>query len=295
MGNSSSSSGRHHDETVDYGSLVPQGVYTGPRDWNQSVVTQLIVQRKLAPFYRPLEEYEESWDDDQILAARKELPESSEHGHDAPTRPEAGRSSHGKRPSSGKEFRPEAAVYRGATECPICFLVRPCPVFSPCPPQFITSFPSIILPISTNPDAAAKLSARSALCKSSELSLLPPTSSPNPPRAPTVSKTTLVWYILLLPGEQALAAMALHPYRLRTLPVYRPKQQCPPTSGARRATAQMPPKLSQLVRMVLRTPRRQLIIRYRSNSTRLGGQARCCQSSSCPTCQSEDYHAAGGR
>ncbi|TEB36180.1 hypothetical protein FA13DRAFT_1787661 [Coprinellus micaceus] len=124
MGNSSSSSGRHHEEMVDYGSLQPQGVYTGPQDWNQSVVTQLIVARKIAPFYRPLEEYEESWDDDQILAARKELPESSENS-DTAARGDAVRSSHSKRPNGGKEFRPDAAVYRGATECPICFLYYP--------------------------------------------------------------------------------------------------------------------------------------------------------------------------
>lgn len=122
MGNSSSSSGRHHEETVDYGALVPQGVYTGAQDWNQSVVAQLIASRRLAPFYRPLEEYEESWDDDQILAARKE-PNSGENNNETTGRAEPSKSGHSKRPSAGKEFRPEVAVYRGAVECPICFLV----------------------------------------------------------------------------------------------------------------------------------------------------------------------------
>ena len=127
MGNSASSGRGHHEETVDFGYLTPQGIYTGPRDWNQTIVTQLIIDRKLAPFYRPLEDYDESWDDDQILAARKEPPE-----------PEGGESSradsvssvsakgHAKRPSAAKEpvRHPEAAIYRGAVECPICFLVR---------------------------------------------------------------------------------------------------------------------------------------------------------------------------
>ncbi|RXW13906.1 hypothetical protein EST38_g11949 [Candolleomyces aberdarensis] len=124
MGNSSSSS-RNHEETVDYGALVPQGVYTGARDWNQSVVAQLIVARKLAPFYRPLEEYEESWDDDQVLAARKELPEGGENNSETTVRAEPSKASHSKRPSAGKEFRPEVGVYRGAVECPICFLYYP--------------------------------------------------------------------------------------------------------------------------------------------------------------------------
>ena len=126
MGNSSSSGRGHHDETVDYGALVPQGVYTGPKDWNQPIVSQLIVARKLAPFYRPLEDYEESWDEDQILAARKELPDPD--NADSVTRIEAAATSHrSKRPPSVKEpSRADALVYRGAVECPICFLVSLC-------------------------------------------------------------------------------------------------------------------------------------------------------------------------
>ena len=135
MGNSSSSARGHHDDTVDFGSLVSQGVYTGPQDWNQAIAAQLIVQRKLAPFYRPLEEYDESWDDEQILASRKELPENTETASHSETasatsssKPDVGSSfrSHGKRPSTQKEAAKlsEAVVYRGAVECPICFLVR---------------------------------------------------------------------------------------------------------------------------------------------------------------------------
>ncbi|KAF9466318.1 hypothetical protein BDZ94DRAFT_1251654 [Collybia nuda] len=134
MGNSTSSSGRgHHDETVDHGHLTPQGVYTGPRDWNQAIVSQLICARRLAPFYRPLEEYDESWDDDQILAARKELPMPDSESQETMTRIEATasshssiRSSHSKRQGTLKEpSKSEAAVYRGAVECPICFLYYP--------------------------------------------------------------------------------------------------------------------------------------------------------------------------
>ncbi|KAH0584309.1 hypothetical protein H2248_009853 [Termitomyces sp. 'cryptogamus'] len=131
MGNSSSSGRGHHDETVDYGSLSPQGIYTGPRDWNQEVVTQLICSRRLAPFYRPLEDYDENWDDDQILAARKVLPTSDPDNHETVTRIETSAHSHApakanKRPGALKEpSKPEAAVYRGAVECPICFLYYP--------------------------------------------------------------------------------------------------------------------------------------------------------------------------
>lgn len=138
MGNSASSSARQHDDTVDYGYLVPQGVYSGPHDWNQQIVAQLIIERRLAPFYRPLEEYEESWDDEQILAARKELPDQEIATSESSSRIEsAGHTSRSASISSTANVKarqnslskepnriPEAMVYRGAVECPICFLVR---------------------------------------------------------------------------------------------------------------------------------------------------------------------------
>ncbi|KAF8528211.1 hypothetical protein BU17DRAFT_15725, partial [Hysterangium stoloniferum] len=131
MGNTvSGSKDRHAEETVDFGFLSPQGVYTGTQDWNQQVVGNLIVDRKLAPFYRPLEDYEESWDDDHVLAARKELPNAQPATPPDPSTSAASTSSKFHRGTSnktGKEpFRPsEASVYRGAVECPICFLYYP--------------------------------------------------------------------------------------------------------------------------------------------------------------------------
>ena len=128
MGNTGSSSGRpHHDDTVDYGSLSPHGVYTGPRDWNHPIVTQLIIDRKLAPFYRPLEDYNDDWDDDQILAARKDFPDTESAISDTPAaRSDPKPSPAPKRTSALKDPSrcPEATLYRGAVECPICFLVR---------------------------------------------------------------------------------------------------------------------------------------------------------------------------
>ncbi|EJD05978.1 uncharacterized protein FOMMEDRAFT_139279 [Fomitiporia mediterranea MF3/22] len=141
MGNSASSSRAHQDDTVDYGFLTPQGVYTGNPDWNQQVVAQLIIDRRLAPFYRPLEEYDDNWDDEQILAARKSLPEDvatsesvsrSDGGgslHSSASRSNSVHSSihPARRPAALKEPSriPEAMVYRGAIECPICFLYYP--------------------------------------------------------------------------------------------------------------------------------------------------------------------------
>lgn len=120
----SGSKDRHIDETVDFGYLSPQGVYTGAQDWNQQVVGHLIVDRKLAPFYRPLEEYDDSWDDEHILAARRGSPNTT-LPPPPPESPTTIKFHHKNVSRTGKEpFRPtEASVYRGAVECPICFLV----------------------------------------------------------------------------------------------------------------------------------------------------------------------------
>ncbi|KZT03487.1 uncharacterized protein LAESUDRAFT_659458 [Laetiporus sulphureus 93-53] len=133
MGNSTSSGRGHHEDTVDFGYLCPQGVYSGARDWNQAIVTQLICERKLAPFYRPLEDYDESWDDEQILSHRKEPPPDAEgqaesSGGISRTDTSSSRAhKRGHASSNSKEVirHPEAAIYRGAVECPICFLYYP--------------------------------------------------------------------------------------------------------------------------------------------------------------------------
>ena len=181
MGNSASSSGRAvQDETVDLGFLYPQGVYSGSRDWNEAVVGQLICDRKLAPFYRPLEDYDPSWDEDQILAARKELPAADSSHSETPARNDAPSASsklgHNKRPSTAREVPRyvEAAIYRNAVECPICFLVRsffptrPISMMSHDPDlSLVTSVSSVIHRISITRDVVIRLSAPSALCRSS--------------------------------------------------------------------------------------------------------------------------------
>ncbi|KAL5529091.1 hypothetical protein ACEPAG_5065 [Sanghuangporus baumii] len=142
MGNSASSSRAHQEDTVDYGYLTPQGVYTGTPDWNQQIVAQLIIDRRLAPFYRPLDEYDDDWDDEQILAARKQPPGENVATLDSSVRSDSTGSTYtnvsrsssvhsslhpGRRPGALKEPSrlPEAMVYRGAVECPICFLYYP--------------------------------------------------------------------------------------------------------------------------------------------------------------------------
>jgi hypothetical protein len=138
MGNTGSSSGKHshshniRDETVDFGHLSPQGIYTGPQDWNQEIVGRLIIDRKLAPFYRPLEDYEPDWDDETILRNRKlkpgedTLPAPMTMSVSGPGYITGKGNTKGKGVADRREQQrlSEAEVYHGAIECPICFMVR---------------------------------------------------------------------------------------------------------------------------------------------------------------------------
>ncbi|RKF57927.1 Protein sip5 [Erysiphe neolycopersici] len=67
------------EEHVDGGFLVTMGVYTGVEDFNKAVVRQLIIERRLAPFWRGLNEYSESWTEYQLIAAARGLPIPTAH------------------------------------------------------------------------------------------------------------------------------------------------------------------------------------------------------------------------
>ncbi|PYH99531.1 hypothetical protein BO71DRAFT_192818 [Aspergillus ellipticus CBS 707.79] len=61
------------EEHVDGGYLVTQGVYTGPEDFNKAVVRQLMIERRLAPFWRGLNDFSDSWTEHQLMAAARGL------------------------------------------------------------------------------------------------------------------------------------------------------------------------------------------------------------------------------
>ncbi|KAF0524581.1 cellular response to glucose starvation-related protein [Gigaspora margarita] len=97
------------EETVDGGQLVPNGVYKVPQDWDYRSVRKFIIERKLAPFYKGLSDYDESWD--EVTLTTHNLPKAGEGT------------------TKGKEASPvktlESQLYKGAVECPICFLYYP--------------------------------------------------------------------------------------------------------------------------------------------------------------------------
>ncbi|GAB1316187.1 SNF1-interacting protein [Madurella fahalii] len=62
------------EEHVDGGFLVTMGTYTGPEDFNKQIVRQLQIERKLAPFWRGLNDFSDQWTEPQIIAAARGLP-----------------------------------------------------------------------------------------------------------------------------------------------------------------------------------------------------------------------------
>ena len=62
------------EEHVDGGYLVTQGVYTGIEDYSKHVVRQFMIERRIAPFWRGLNDHKESWTENQLVAAAKGLP-----------------------------------------------------------------------------------------------------------------------------------------------------------------------------------------------------------------------------
>ncbi|RFU78172.1 hypothetical protein TARUN_4053 [Trichoderma arundinaceum] len=62
------------EEHVDGGYLVTMGTYVGTEDFNKAVVRQLQVERKLAPFWRGLNDWSDNWAEHQLIAAARGLP-----------------------------------------------------------------------------------------------------------------------------------------------------------------------------------------------------------------------------
>ncbi|KAK0944452.1 SNF1-interacting protein [Friedmanniomyces endolithicus] len=62
------------EEGVDGGYLVTLGVYTGAEDFNKGIVRQLQIERRLAPFWKGLNDHDDSWTEAQLVAAARDLP-----------------------------------------------------------------------------------------------------------------------------------------------------------------------------------------------------------------------------
>lgn len=54
-------------ENVDGGFLAPYGTYKSNLDFDTEIVRRLIINRQLAPFYTPLQDFDETWSDDELI------------------------------------------------------------------------------------------------------------------------------------------------------------------------------------------------------------------------------------
>ena len=122
MGNTQTrenSPGRKQETFADGGLLIPFGIYALPlgeseqrsrqrstyiAEYKLRIVKQLILSRKLAPFYFGLPDYNPAWSDQQLVEAVSPDQESLD-------------------PSRTPPFTLQ--LYRDAIECPICFLFYP--------------------------------------------------------------------------------------------------------------------------------------------------------------------------
>jgi hypothetical protein len=79
----------HQVRTFDGGSLSPHGVYPGQADYNPTHVIKLIRERRLAPFYKGLDDYEDDWTDYQLsyMVRHGKLPPTADPPSPAPSRP----------------------------------------------------------------------------------------------------------------------------------------------------------------------------------------------------------------
>ncbi|KAH0430697.1 hypothetical protein CcaCcLH18_07612 [Colletotrichum camelliae] len=61
------------EEHVDGGYLVTLGTYTGTEDFSKPIVRQLQLERRLAPFWRGLNDYSDNWTEYQLICAGRGL------------------------------------------------------------------------------------------------------------------------------------------------------------------------------------------------------------------------------
>ncbi|KAK7554699.1 hypothetical protein BKA81DRAFT_303917 [Phyllosticta paracitricarpa] len=62
------------EEGVDGGYLVTLGTYTGTEDFSKQIVRQLMIERRIAPFWKGLNDHNDSWAEHQLVAAVRGLP-----------------------------------------------------------------------------------------------------------------------------------------------------------------------------------------------------------------------------
>ncbi|KAG0377584.1 SNF1-interacting protein [Mortierella sp. AD032] len=148
MGNTTTKEKSDH---VDGGALLPNGIYSTPQDYDFRIVQRLIHQRRLAPFYKGLEDWDDSEDalEERAAAAaasggpsakptgtaqQQQRGHTHSHSHSSSSHGHARGNSSSQHPTANQGYaersmadseREMRRLYQGAIECPICFLYYP--------------------------------------------------------------------------------------------------------------------------------------------------------------------------
>ncbi|RYC64315.1 hypothetical protein CHU98_g1889 [Xylaria longipes] len=121
------------EEHVDGGYLVTMGIYTASEDFNKPAVRQLQIERKIAPFWRGLDDFNDTWAEHQIIAAARglEIPPADQVPEHLV--PQTGRDVAEIAPReislphdpfvNGQAL--EVFLYKAGEECPLCLMYYP--------------------------------------------------------------------------------------------------------------------------------------------------------------------------
>ncbi|KAK6586301.1 hypothetical protein PZA11_001358 [Diplocarpon coronariae] len=125
------------EEHIDGGFLVTMGVYTGPEDFNKVIVRQLMIERRMAPFWRGLDDFKEEWAEHQLVAAGRGLPipAADEIPPDDLTRPPPPESSHPSKRNLHNLMLPMSSRSQSAASDASATLSPSHPVFSNASPS----------------------------------------------------------------------------------------------------------------------------------------------------------------
>ena len=173
-------------------------------DFNRLVVSKLILEERLAPFYRGLEDFEEDWTEEDVWERLAEVRERDFEENVANTwvarakleREETvtgavKRAIVKDKGDREERERREKKAYIGATECPICFLVsRNHPIVFTVPGDGLALMRRTTHPTSTPRDAANNRFVPNASSRSSAPNRPSRISTPNPHHVHSASRPT---------------------------------------------------------------------------------------------------------
>lgn len=117
-------------ERVDFGTVFPNGLYTStPQDFDARMLRQLILSKKLSPFYKGKVSIGQNVSDDHFFAglglpdALDQVATTTAGTTQQKDRRPRNACSQGDVPAEKESIDQLQKLYRDAVECPICFLV----------------------------------------------------------------------------------------------------------------------------------------------------------------------------